>query len=100
MAGLGISVFRAGDFRTAPKYYFTFSRMPIFKSGLSFGMRRGGRLRSRPHVWAVVAFGFTATAAAYAQLSPAAYRVLGQADLRQDGANAVQGIELNSPFAI
>jgi uncharacterized protein (TIGR03437 family) len=35
--------------------------------------------------------------AAYAQPSASAYRVLGQIDLRQNGLNLVQGIELNQP---
>jgi len=37
---------------------------------------------------------------AYAQLSTNAYRGLGQADLRQNGINRVQGVELFAPFAI
>ena len=36
----------------------------------------------------------------YGQLSSSAYRVLGQTDLRQNGLNLVQGIELNQPFGI
>ena len=38
--------------------------------------------------------------AAYAQVSPTAYRVLGQADLRRNGVNGVQGVELNNPLGI
>jgi uncharacterized protein (TIGR03437 family) len=34
------------------------------------------------------------------QISPSAYRVLGQMDLRQNGLNLVQGVELNQPIAI
>ena len=33
----------------------------------------------------------------HAQLSSTAYRVLGQVDLRQNGVNMVQGVELNQP---
>ena len=36
----------------------------------------------------------------HAQLSSSAYRVLGQVDLRQDGVNMVQGIELYQPSGI
>src|SRR5207237_7606285 len=32
--------------------------------------------------------------------APSAYRVLGQADLRQSGINMVQGLELNAPSGI
>src|SRR5215471_1532336 len=39
-------------------------------------------------------------AAAYSQLSPSAYRALGQMNLRQNGLNLVQGIELNQPLGI
>ena len=38
--------------------------------------------------------------AAHAQLSASAYRVLGQTDLRQNGLNLVQGVELNQPLGI
>src|SRR5258705_629781 len=37
---------------------------------------------------------------ANAQLSPSAYRVLGQMDFRQDGVNMVQGVELFGPSGI
>ncbi len=37
---------------------------------------------------------------AQAQLSPSAYRVLGQSDFRLDGLNMVQGVELYSPNGI
>ena len=37
---------------------------------------------------------------ATAQISPSAYRALGQPDLRQNTLNRVQGIELNVPSAI
>ena len=40
------------------------------------------------------------TAAGHAQISPSAYRVLGQTDLHHDGANMVQGVELNSPTSM
>src|SRR5215831_12983614 len=43
---------------------------------------------------------FVATLALYGQLSPSAYRVLGQPDLRQNGINLVQGAEFNQPRAI
>lgn len=36
----------------------------------------------------------------YGQLSPSAYRVLGQPDLRQNGLNLVQGVELNQPRSV
>jgi len=36
----------------------------------------------------------------YSQLSSSAYRVLGQANLRQNGLNMVQGLELHSPAGI
>ena len=36
----------------------------------------------------------------YGQLSSSAYRVLGQPDLRLNGTNMVQGVELNSPSGI
>jgi uncharacterized protein (TIGR03437 family) len=38
--------------------------------------------------------------AAAQQLNPSAFRVLGQADLRQNGLNGVQGSELASPSAV
>ena len=37
---------------------------------------------------------------AQAQVSTSAYRVLGQPDLRQDGVNLVQGVELYSPSGV
>lgn len=40
------------------------------------------------------------SAAADAQLASSAYRVLGQLDLRHNGVNLVQGIELNAPGGI
>ncbi|HTP33569.1 MAG TPA: hypothetical protein VMJ75_15425 [Candidatus Acidoferrales bacterium] len=36
----------------------------------------------------------------HAQLSPSAYRVLGQVDLRHNGVNLVQGTELNQPLGM
>src|ERR1035437_8375445 len=36
----------------------------------------------------------------HAQLSASAYRVLGQPDLRQNGVNLVQGVELYQPSGI
>src|SRR5882724_6925890 len=36
---------------------------------------------------------------AHGQLSPAAYRVLGQIDFPQAGVNMVQGVELSAPSA-
>jgi uncharacterized protein (TIGR03437 family) len=41
-----------------------------------------------------------AGSALYGQVSPSAYRVLGQTDMRQNGLNLVQGIELNQPLGI
>ena len=38
--------------------------------------------------------------AIHAQLSASAYRVLGQTDLRQNGVNLVQGVELYQPSGI
>ncbi len=38
--------------------------------------------------------------AAHAQISPSAYRVLGQTNLNYNGQNLVQGLELNSPNGI
>ena len=36
----------------------------------------------------------------YAQLSSSAYRALGQPDLRQDGVNSVQGLEMYAPYGV
>ena len=36
----------------------------------------------------------------FAQLAPIAYRCLGQPDLRQNGTNRVQGVELYAPYAV
>src|SRR3954454_6149069 len=44
-----------------------------------------------------VVFPLMAAAALHAQVSPSAYRVLGQTDLHQNGLNLVQGVELNQP---
>jgi uncharacterized protein (TIGR03437 family) len=41
-----------------------------------------------------------AAAGLWAQVSPSAYRALGQADLRQNGINRLQGVELYSPSGI
>ncbi len=41
-----------------------------------------------------------AASVASAQLSDSAYRVLGQPDLRQNGVNRVQGVELSSPVGV
>ena len=38
--------------------------------------------------------------ASRAQLSVSAYRALGQSDLRQNGVNRVQGVEMNAPTAV
>jgi uncharacterized protein (TIGR03437 family) len=38
--------------------------------------------------------------AVYGQLSPSAYRVLGQLDFRMDGVNMVQGVEFSAPAAV
>jgi uncharacterized protein (TIGR03437 family) len=38
--------------------------------------------------------------AAYCQISGSAYRVLGQPDLRQNGINKVEGLEVNSPSGV
>src|SRR5215472_12591605 len=43
---------------------------------------------------------FGTAGAGYSQLSPTAYRTLGQVDLHQNGVNMVQGIELNNPGGI
>src|ERR1044071_9158154 len=45
-------------------------------------------------------FALAGTAGLHAQISASAYRVLGQPDLRLNGVNLVQGVELNSPAAI
>jgi uncharacterized protein (TIGR03437 family) len=37
---------------------------------------------------------------AWGQVSTTAYRALGQADLRRNGVNGVQGVELNSPLGL
>jgi hypothetical protein len=50
--------------------------------------------------WSAVMALQLAGCAAYAQVSPTAYRVLGQADLRRNGVNGVQGVELNNPLGI
>src|SRR5271169_5792095 len=61
---------------------------------------------SRSSHWKSKLWGFAlacalaGSGAAYAQLSPSAYRVLGQSDLRQNGLNMVQGVELYSPAGI
>jgi uncharacterized protein (TIGR03437 family) len=48
-----------------------------------------------------IAYSFVlAVAIASAQVSSSAYRVLGQTDLRQNGINMVQGVELNGPGGV
>src|SRR5438876_1131097 len=57
-----------------------------------------GRMsRLERSAWLMLLLG---SGAARAQLSSSAYRVLGQSDFRQNGANMVQGVELNGPSAI
>ncbi|HEY7617159.1 MAG TPA: NHL repeat-containing protein, partial [Terriglobales bacterium] len=43
---------------------------------------------------------FLFSPAAYAQLSISAYRALGQIDLRQNGINMVQGLEMHNPSGV
>ena len=51
-------------------------------------------------VTSIIAVLLAGSGSARAALSPSAYRVLGQPDLRQDGANGVQGTELSAPGAV
>jgi len=55
---------------------------------------------SRMMCWSAVIAVQLAGYAAYGQVSPTAYRVLGQSDLRRNGVNGVQGVELNNPLGI
>ena len=48
----------------------------------------------------ILAIAVLAGGMANAQLSPSAYRALGQMDFRQNGENLVQGVELNSPASV
>lgn len=57
------------------------------------------RTRSR-RAAAVLITGIIGACYGYGQVSPSAYRVLGQIDLRHGGVNMVQGVELNNPFGI
>ena len=51
-------------------------------------------------LWKAFLIAVASTGAMYAQLSASAYRVLGQPDLRQNGVNLVQGVELYQPSGI
>ena len=51
-------------------------------------------------LWKAVLAVVVCQCATYAQLSTSAYRVLGQPDLRQNGLNLVQGVELRQPSGI
>ena len=51
-------------------------------------------------LWKAFLITVTSSGAMYAQLSASAYRVLGQPDLRQNGVNLVQGVELYQPSGI
>jgi hypothetical protein len=51
-------------------------------------------------LWKAVLAVVVCHGATYAQLSTSAYRVLGQPDLRQNGLNLVQGVELRQPSGI
>ena len=63
--------------------------------------RVSGRF-SRARIFWAAALGIQITAgcAMGAQVSSSAYRALGQADLRRNGVNGVQGLELNSPLGV
>ena len=50
--------------------------------------------------WKAVLIVVVCRSAVHAQLSASAYRVLGQPDLRQNGINLVQGVELHQPSGI
>jgi uncharacterized protein (TIGR03437 family) len=47
-----------------------------------------------------LAIGLALAVSAHAQVSPTAYRVLGQANLQANGLNMVQGVELHVPFGV
>src|SRR5260370_3070299 len=51
-------------------------------------------------LWKAFLIAVASTGAMHAQLSASAYRVLGQPDLRQNGVNLVQGVELYQPSGI
>jgi len=51
-------------------------------------------------LWKAFLIVVAASGAMHAQLSASAYRVLGQPDLRQNGLNLVQGVELYQPSGI
>ncbi len=51
-------------------------------------------------LWKAFLVAVVSSGAIYAQLSASAYRVLGQPDLRQNGVNLVQGVELYQPSGI
>jgi uncharacterized protein (TIGR03437 family) len=60
-----------------------------------------GRLsRGAPSWSALLALHIAACCAVYGQVSATAYRALGQADLRRNGVNGVQGLEVNNPLGI
>ena len=50
--------------------------------------------------WKAVLVVVVCRGAIHAQLAASAYRVLGQPDLRQNGVNLVQGVELRQPSGI
>src|SRR4051794_23727114 len=63
--------------------------------------RASGRCSRGRSFWAAaLAIQITAGCAVGAQVSSSAYRALGQADLRRNGVNGVQGLELNSPLGV
>ena len=51
-------------------------------------------------LWKTFLIAVASSVAMHAQLSASAYRVLGQPDLRQNGVNLVQGVELYQPSGI
>src|SRR5207253_10137748 len=59
-------------------------------------IKQGAFVRSSWTAWVCLFL----TSSAQAQLSTHAYRTLGQVDLRQNGLNRVQGVEMNAPTAL
>src|SRR5262245_54198237 len=59
-----------------------------------------GRFRRNTAFWGLLAMQIAGSAVLCGQVSPSAYRALGQPDLRRNGVNGVQGTELYSPLAI
>jgi uncharacterized protein (TIGR03437 family) len=79
----------------------------IEKSGRRLAPRRGDSFREARNsvlvksMWSIrAAIGCWAVGSVFAQLSPTAYRCLGQPDLRQNGINRVQGVEFNAPYGM